>query len=116
VGDVYDVQAKRFRRCDYLYGLAFFDVERRSQSFVTPNDLAESSFQRDGIKRSLQQDGVQKVVRRTARLELIEEPESPLCERQRSRSGFFTASNSFATAIVDSMFAQQRFQQGSPFV
>ena len=113
--DVYNLQVKWFRRCDYLNGFAVSDIERSPQSFVTPNDLAERFLQRDGIEFSLQQDGVQKIVSRIARLELVEEPESLLRKRQRSRPALFAARNSFGTGRVDSLLTQQRVQQSSPF-
>src|SRR6185436_2356893 len=93
--DIYELQMKWFGRRDYLNDLVISDIERRAQSLVTPNDLAERSPQRDRIEFSLQQDGAHQVVSRTAWLELIKEPESLLRERQRGRAALFAARNSF---------------------
>src|SRR6185369_6395294 len=95
--------------------IAVSAVERRPQSLVAPSDLAERSLQRVWVEFSLQQDSAHKVVSRIARLELIEKPESLLRERQGSGTTFFATRNSFSTRSVDSLFAQQRVQQRSPF-
>src|SRR5262245_53625309 len=113
--DTDDLQVKWCGRCDYLNRLTLSDIERGPQSLVTSNDLAESCLQCERIEFALQQDGAYKVVSRTARLELIEEPESLLGERQRGLPALFTARNSLGLRGVDSLLAQQRFQQGSPF-
>jgi hypothetical protein len=115
VRDVYDLQVKWFWRSDYLNGLAVSDVERRPQNLVAPSDLVERSFQRACIEFSLQQDSAHKVVSGITRFELIEKPESLLRERQRSETTLFATRNSFSTGGVDSLFAQQRVQQRSPF-
>src|SRR3569832_637675 len=113
--DVYDSQLKRLGRRDYLNDLVIDDIERRPQSLVTPNDLAEGSLQRECIEFALQQDGAHQVVSRIVRLDLIEEPESLLRKRQRGQPALFAARNSFGLRGVDSLLTQQHNQQGSPF-
>jgi hypothetical protein len=100
---------------DYLNWFAVSQIKRRAQGLVTPSDLAERFLQRDRIEFSLQRDSAHKIVSRTARLELVKEPESPLREGQGRGLALFAERNLFGVRDADTLLAQQCFQEGSSF-
>ena len=68
------------RRMDHLHRSAVGRGESRAQDFMPPHNYIEASFQRDRVKPAVELEGVEKIVSRGARLQLIEEPEPLLAE------------------------------------
>jgi hypothetical protein len=72
---------------DHLPRLAGHALEGRAQSLVPPHDLAEGGGERPCVQTAVEADGGRDVVRRAPRLELVEEPEPLLAERERQHPG-----------------------------
>ena len=87
LAEVHDDQRHRRRRRHELARLTRHGREERAQGRVTPHDLGEAAGQCLDVRSSPQAHGPRDVVRPAARLELIEEPQPLLGERQRQGAG-----------------------------
>ena len=80
-------QRQRSGRRDRLVGLAAMARERRAQRLVPPHHLAEGLTQHVHVERPGELDGRRDVVSRAAGVQLIQEPEPLLGEREGERTG-----------------------------
>ncbi|OEZ49779.1 hypothetical protein DUGA6_62640 [Duganella sp. HH105] len=70
-------------RCDHLHRRAVHAGKAGTQGFVAAHDLVQRALQRRHVELSVQADRRRNIVERAARLELVEEPQALLRERQR---------------------------------
>ncbi len=82
VGDVDDGQLAGMGRTDDLYRTLVDRRERGPQRFVTLDERVERALQRVGMQRAVEPPDDGDVVRPWSGLELVEQPESLLRERQ----------------------------------
>ena len=75
---------RRPGRADHLRRLAVDDSERRAQDLVPPHDLLERTRERVRVERPEQMHGARDVVGSRARLQLLQEPQALLTERQHA--------------------------------
>ena len=74
-----DLQLRR----DALNGLTILLHERSTQAFVTLQEGIQSSFERPNIERPAQAHGYRNIIGGLSGVELFEEPQAFLRERQR---------------------------------
>src|SRR5262249_3505296 len=84
-GEVCNGNCERFRIPDDLNRFSMQLAEGRAQSFVSPDEFAQSALERSEVEFAAQAHTARHVVDRIARLELIEEPQSLLSKRERHR-------------------------------
>src|SRR6185503_1933818 len=80
------VERKRLCVSNHLHRVSVDLDKTRAQAFVASDYLSESPLQRADVQLSFQQEVMSQVVERTIRLELVQEPESMLCKRERQVS------------------------------
>ena len=80
---IHHMKLEALRRADHLNGSTFFDVEGGPQYLVSPDDLLDAPRQRFDVERAANPQKRVVVVGEAVRIQLIEEPQSLLCERQR---------------------------------
>ncbi len=80
---VHHRQFLRGRRVDDLGGLARLGGKGGAQRLMAANDLRDGALQRGHVQRSVHDERGGHVVLRAARLQLVEEPQPLLGERQR---------------------------------
>src|ERR1043166_8326866 len=79
------------RRVNHLNWLALHTREARAQDFMPPHYLIQRAVQRPVVEVAGEAYGEGDVVGGAARLQLVEEPQPPLRERQRDSSAALDA-------------------------
>ncbi|OEZ60786.1 hypothetical protein DUGA6_30110 [Duganella sp. HH105] len=77
------LQRQLQRRHNHLHRRAVHAGKARAQGFMAAYDLVQRALQRRRVELSVQADRRRNIVERAARLELVEEPQALLRERQR---------------------------------
>ena len=85
---VNDGQRQPQRRRHNLHRLAVDYVEYGSQRLVPSNDLVDAAFKNGRIHWNVEWHCQRKIVKGISRVELVQEPKTPLRERQRQPESF----------------------------
>src|SRR5262249_46403929 len=88
--------------------------EARAQAFVPPQDLAQAALETRDVEGALEPEGGEGVVAGAVGLELIQEPETLLGERQRHRRRVGTARDSLTGRRRHAALGQELCEQGLP--
>jgi hypothetical protein len=81
--EVHDREREGRRRRDQLAGLTAIGGERGAQRFVAGDDRIQRSLERFEVQRAGEMQDERDAVQRRIRLELVQEPEPLLSERER---------------------------------
>src|SRR5579859_362476 len=110
-----ETHANRLSGRNDLHRLPITEIKRSSERLMPLHNNIEGPFQRRDVEVPLEGDRRCQVVYRTARLELVEEPQSLLGKGKRRRSTVPATGNLIGGCGNNSLLAQHRLDQRSLF-